>query len=83
MADRYEGIEARTFADCSEEEISRYIDANVKAVRELLARVRPQLALANHLVMGPVILARGLRGEVRYAVKVHGSALDAFPQCLY
>ena len=76
VADRYEGIEARTFPACSEEEIARYIDANVAAVAELLDRVRPQLALANHLVMGPVILARGLHGAVPYAVKVHGSALE-------
>ncbi len=76
VADRYEGIEARTFPDCSEAEIARYIDANVAAVAELLDRVRPQLALANHLVMGPVILARGLHGAVPYAVKVHGSALE-------
>ncbi|HXN39253.1 MAG TPA: glycosyltransferase, partial [Solirubrobacteraceae bacterium] len=76
VADRYEGIEARTFPDCSEEEIARYIAANVAAVAELLDSVRPQLALANHLVMGPVILARGLHGAVPYAVKVHGSALE-------
>jgi glycosyltransferase involved in cell wall biosynthesis len=76
VADSYEGIEARTFAQCSEEEVTRYIEANVRAVRELLADVHPQLALANHLVMGPVILARGLAGEVPYAVKVHGSALE-------
>jgi glycosyltransferase involved in cell wall biosynthesis len=76
VADRYEGIEARTFAECSDEEVGRYIDANVAAVRELLVRARPQTALANHLVMGPVILARGLGGEVPYAVKVHGSALE-------
>jgi glycosyltransferase involved in cell wall biosynthesis len=76
VADRYEGIEARTFAECSEEEVARYIVLNVAAVRELLGKVRPQAALANHLVMGPVILARGLGGEVRYAVKVHGSALE-------
>ena len=76
VADRYEGIEARTFADCSDEEIARYIDANVAAVREVAGLVRPQLALANHLVMGPVILARGLDGAVPYAVKVHGSALE-------
>jgi glycosyltransferase involved in cell wall biosynthesis len=76
VADRYEGIEARTFAECSEAEVAHYIDANVAAVRELLGRVRPQVALANHLVMGPVILARGLEGEVPYAVKVHGSALE-------
>jgi glycosyltransferase involved in cell wall biosynthesis len=48
----------------------------VAAVRELHARVHPELALANHLVMGPVILARGLGDEVPYAVKVHGSALE-------
>ncbi|HEY2141217.1 MAG TPA: glycosyltransferase [Solirubrobacteraceae bacterium] len=76
VEDRYEQIEARTFAACSDEEISGYIEANVAAVRELVARARPQLALANHLVMGPVILARALRGQVPYVVKVHGSALE-------
>jgi glycosyltransferase involved in cell wall biosynthesis len=77
VADRYEGIEARTFATCSEVEVARYIDANVSAVRELVELVDPQIALANHLVMGPVILARALAGSgVPYAVKVHGSALE-------
>jgi glycosyltransferase involved in cell wall biosynthesis len=76
VADRYEGIEARTFAECTDVEIERYLQANVQAVRELAELVRPQLALANHLVMGPLILARGLDGEVPYAVKVHGSALE-------
>jgi glycosyltransferase involved in cell wall biosynthesis len=76
VADRYEGITARTFSQFSEPDVARYIDANVAAVTELLELVRPQVALANHLVMGPVILARGLRGEVPYAVKVHGSALE-------
>jgi len=76
VADRYEGIEARTFAECSDEQVAAYIDANVAAVRELVARVTPDIALANHLVMGPVILARALGGVVPYAVKVHGSALE-------
>ncbi len=77
VADRYEGIEARTFAACSEGEVARYIDANVSAVRELVELVDPQIALANHLVMGPVILARALaEREVPYTVKVHGSALE-------
>jgi glycosyltransferase involved in cell wall biosynthesis len=76
VADRYEGIEARTFADCSEEQVAAYVDANVAAVRELVERVAPDVALANHLVMGPVILARALGAEVPYAVKVHGSALE-------
>jgi glycosyltransferase involved in cell wall biosynthesis len=76
VADRYEGIEARTFAECSDAEIERYVQANVEAVRELCGLARPELALANHLVMGPLILARGLGGEVPYAVKIHGSALE-------
>ena len=76
VADRYEGIEARTFAECSDQEVAFYLDANVAAVAELTELVRPQVALANHLVMGPVILARALGGEVPYAVKVHGSALE-------
>jgi glycosyltransferase involved in cell wall biosynthesis len=77
VADRYEGVEARTFADCSEAEVAAYIEANVLAVRDVIARARPDVALANHLVMGPVILARALlASEIPYAVKVHGSALE-------
>jgi glycosyltransferase involved in cell wall biosynthesis len=75
VADRYEGITAKSYLDCTDEEIARYVDANVAAVREVAARSRPDVALANHLVMGPVVLARGL-GDVPYAVKVHGSALE-------
>ena len=50
--------------------------ANVAAVREVVARARPDVALANHLVMGPAILARALGDDVPYAVKIHGSALE-------
>jgi glycosyltransferase involved in cell wall biosynthesis len=76
VADRYEGIEARTFARCSDEEVEHYVRSNVAAVSEVRALARPELALANHLVMGPVILARALATEVPYAVKIHGSALE-------
>jgi glycosyltransferase involved in cell wall biosynthesis len=76
VQDRYEGFQARTFARCSDAELTRYIDANVEAVRQVAAQARPQVALANHLVMGPVILARALGDETPYAVKVHGSALE-------
>jgi len=86
VADRYEGIEARPYPDCSDEEIDAYVDANVRAVREVVARTQPDAALANHLVMGPLVLARALGAEpdagdgpadrVPYAVKIHGSALE-------
>src|SRR5205823_5735186 len=61
---------------CTDEQLARYVEANIAAVRELRELVRPELALANHLVMGPVILARALAGEAPYAVKIHGSALE-------
>jgi len=76
VVDRYEGVTAKSYLDCSDDEIARYVDANVAAVRDVAARARPDVALANHLVMGPVILARGLEDDVPYAVKIHGSALE-------
>ena len=53
VADRYEGVEARPFPDLSAEEVDRYLERNLAAVREVAERVRPAVALANHLVMGP------------------------------
>jgi glycosyltransferase involved in cell wall biosynthesis len=76
VADRYEGFDARPLLECSDAEIEAYVKANVDAVRDVCARELPDVALANHLVMGPAILARGLGARVPYAVKVHGSALE-------
>ncbi len=75
VADRYEGVEARTLLECSDAEVDAYVAANVAAIRDVAARARPDVALANHLVLGPAIVARAL-GDVPYAVKVHGSALE-------
>jgi len=77
VADRYDGVEARPYPALSEDEVAAYVERNVAAVREVAARARPDVALANHLVMGPLILARALAGTgVPYAVKIHGSALE-------
>jgi glycosyltransferase involved in cell wall biosynthesis len=76
VADRYDGFDARPFPELSDTELGHYLDANVAAVRAVAERVEPDVALANHLVMGPVILARALNGGVPYAVKIHGSALE-------
>ncbi|MFL5883610.1 MAG: glycosyltransferase, partial [Thermoleophilaceae bacterium] len=76
VADRYEGFQAVPFPDLDEEAVEGYVEANVAAVREVTERAGPEVALANHLVMGPAILARALGGRVPYAVKVHGSALE-------
>jgi len=76
VADSYEGFDAVRFADLDDAALDRYIEANVMAVRAAVERFRPDLALANHAVMGPAILARALAGRVPYAVKIHGSALE-------
>ncbi len=76
VADRYEGLRARPFPELSDDEVGDYIARNVAAVRDVCARARPDVALANHLVMGPAILARALSDAVPYAVKIHGSALE-------
>lgn len=75
VKDPYEGFEVKAFPELSEAELRRYLDANVAAVREVAAAAGGvDLALANHLVMGPAILARA--GVAPFAVKVHGSALE-------
>jgi glycosyltransferase involved in cell wall biosynthesis len=76
VRDRYEGFDAKPYPELDDAELDAYLSANVAAVREVAASARPDVALANHLVMGPAILARGLEGEVPYAVKIHGSALE-------
>jgi glycosyltransferase involved in cell wall biosynthesis len=76
VADEYEGFRAVRFADLGDDELDHYLDANVRAVREVAERSGAEVALANHLVMGPAIVARAVGGSVPYAVKVHGSALE-------
>ena len=73
VADRYEGFEAVPYPELDDDALTHYLEANVAAVRSVPT---PDVALANHLVMSPVILARGLEGRAPYGVKVHGSALE-------
>jgi glycosyltransferase involved in cell wall biosynthesis len=75
VKDPYEGFEVKAFPELTEVELDRYLEANVAAVRAVAERVGGfDAALANHLVMGPAILARADVG--RFAAKVHGSALE-------
>jgi glycosyltransferase involved in cell wall biosynthesis len=75
VKDPYEGFEVKAFPELSEAELDRYIDSNVAAVREVAASTGGfDAALANHLVMGPAILARADVGP--FAAKIHGSALE-------
>jgi glycosyltransferase involved in cell wall biosynthesis len=72
--DPYEGFRVKTFAELTDAELVAYLEANVAAVGDVVEALGGvDAALANHLVMGPVILARA---GLRFAVKVHGSALE-------
>src|ERR671915_257437 len=73
VADTYDGFDAKPYPDLTDAELDHYIEANVAAVR---AAPTCDVALANHLVMNPVILARGLPDSTPFAIKVHGSALE-------
>jgi glycosyltransferase involved in cell wall biosynthesis len=75
VRDHYTHFEAKTFLECSEAELERYLAANVAAVSKVAQQARVEGALANHLLLGPAILARALPAAVPYAVKVHGSDL--------
>jgi glycosyltransferase involved in cell wall biosynthesis len=76
VSDEYEGFRAVRLPDLDDDAIEHYVEANARAVREVAERCDADVALANHLVMGPVVVARALGGRVPYAVKVHGSALE-------
>jgi glycosyltransferase involved in cell wall biosynthesis len=75
VKDPYEGFEVKTFPELTDAELDRYIEANVAAVREVADGAGGiDAALANHLVMGPAILARA--DVAPFAAKIHGSALE-------
>src|ERR671919_1912478 len=73
VADTYDGFDAKPYPDLPAAELDHYIGANGAAAR---AAPACDVALANHLVMNPVILARALGGATPFAAKVHGSALE-------
>jgi len=75
VKDPYQGFEVKAFPEMTDDELDRYIDANVAAVRDVGGSVGGfDAALAGHLVMGPCILARAEVGQ--FAAKIHGSALE-------
>jgi glycosyltransferase involved in cell wall biosynthesis len=74
VADAYDGFRVKTFSELTDAELDSYLEANVAAVRDVVGSLGGiDAALANHLVMGPVVLARA---GARFAAKIHGSALE-------
>src|SRR5918999_1356937 len=73
VADTYEGFDAKPYPELTDAELDHYIEANVAAVR---AAPTCDVALANHLVMNPAILARGLPGVDVHAFCPGSADLD-------
>jgi glycosyltransferase involved in cell wall biosynthesis len=70
VLDDYPGLEARLLQDFTEEECSRYVEANAAALRELLPA---DLIFTNHVLLGAAVGAA--TGEP-FRVKAHGSELE-------
>src|SRR6476620_4781585 len=56
VADEYEGFDAKPYPDLTDEQVEHYLNVNAAAVREVAERADIEVALANHMVMGPAIL---------------------------
>jgi glycosyltransferase involved in cell wall biosynthesis len=70
VLDEYEGLEARLLQNFTRAQREAYVEANARAVRELLPA---DLVFTNHVVLGgPVGAASG----ARWRVKAHGSELE-------
>ncbi|HVM12448.1 MAG TPA: glycosyltransferase [Actinomycetota bacterium] len=73
--DAYEGFRVKRFVDLSDEELARYLKANVAAVRAAAEWHRSEVAVVGHAFPGGVVGARALQG-IPYVVKVHGSDIE-------
>jgi glycosyltransferase involved in cell wall biosynthesis len=72
--DDYEGFEVKRFIDLTEEELDRYLGANVDALRAIAEMHRPEVVIVGHAVAGPAIARRALGNGA--LVKMHGSDLE-------
>jgi glycosyltransferase involved in cell wall biosynthesis len=73
--DEYEGFEVKRFVELTDDELERYVSANVDALRAAAAWLRPEAAIVGHAVAGPAIARRAL-GAGTYVAKLHGSDLE-------
>ena len=75
--DHYEGFLVKEFNNCSDKEVSSYVDQNVSAMGLILKKHQIEVVNTNHLVMFPYI-AKVLKQsfEFKFVITVHGSALN-------
>jgi glycosyltransferase involved in cell wall biosynthesis len=70
VMDRYAGLEPKLLQDCSADEKGAYVEANGRALRELLPA---EMVFANHVLLGGPV---GERSGAPFRVKAHGSELE-------
>jgi glycosyltransferase involved in cell wall biosynthesis len=75
VLDEYEGFDAKRFVDLTDDELGRYLDANVRALRAAVEWHSSDVVIVGHAVPGGVIGGRAL-GPGRYVVKIHGSDVE-------
>lgn len=75
VADEYEGFEVKTFVDLDADELDRYLDRNVGALRAAAEWHGSEAAISGHAVPGAVIARRAL-GPGSFVAKIHGSDIE-------
>jgi glycosyltransferase involved in cell wall biosynthesis len=75
VLDEYEGFDVKRFVDLTDDELGRYLDANLQALRAAVEWQSPDVVIVGHAVPGGVIGARAL-GTGKYVVKIHGSDVE-------
>ena len=75
VVDEYEGFEVKRFPDLTDEELDRYVEANVRTMRAAVAWHDADAVITGHAIPGAVIGRRAM-GPGRYAAKVHGSDIE-------
>jgi glycosyltransferase involved in cell wall biosynthesis len=70
VLDEYEGLQAKLLQDFTQAELDAYVDANAKALRDLLPA---DVVFANHLLLGGAV---GAASGAPFAVAAHGSELE-------
>jgi glycosyltransferase involved in cell wall biosynthesis len=75
--DAYEGTDVKTFVDLTEDELTRYTEANIDAMRAVIGSFQPDAIITGHEVMGPYIAREACASTgSSYIAKLHGSALE-------
>lgn len=74
VIDDYEGFEVQTFLELTDEDLERYLRANIEALRAAAAWHESEAVIAGHAIPGATVAARAL-GPNTFVANVHGSEL--------